>query len=105
VSNKDAKDKILSQVEVVDAFREEFLKEALKRVKQKTPVLTGRLQAGWKGELTAEEIRINNDVPYAGFVEYGTDRMAPRGMLRATVLETPEITRLAAKRAQRKAKK
>ena len=79
------------------------------RVRVLTPVRTGRLARGWSGggsaalsvgegggesgsirveesrEVTAVEVE--NRVPYVGFVEYGTRRMAARAMVRRALRE------------------
>jgi hypothetical protein len=84
------------------------------RVRALTPVRTGRLARGWSGggsaalsagegggageaggpglvrveesrEVTAVEVE--NRVPYVGFVEYGTRRMAARAMVRRALRE------------------
>lgn len=47
-----------------------------------TPVLTGALRAGWSVERAGDgHYRVSNGVRYAGYVEYGTSKMAPRAML------------------------
>jgi len=76
------------------AFGEEFLA----RVRQRTPVLTGTLQAGWTLTTTPQEVTILNEVDYGPYVEYGTPRMAPRAMMRTTALEADDILRTAAAR-------
>ena len=51
--------------------------------KEKTPVRTGRLKAGYeKVEASAlgDRAASVNEVPYAGFVDLGTTKMAPRNM-------------------------
>ena len=72
-------------------FKTEFGSEFVERVKQRTPVRTGALQGGWGFETTATDISIYNTKDYAGFVENGTEHMAPRGMLRTTILEGQQI--------------
>lgn len=42
---------------------------------------------------------IFNDVRYASFVEYGTPKMEPRGMLRVTIMEAEQIAEVAAEKA------
>lgn len=81
----------------IDAFKEEFAKEFVTRVKRRTPVKTGRLQGGWTAEV-AEDIVIRNDVPYMPYVEYGTRYMPPRGMLRQTNEEAEQIAQQAARK-------
>lgn len=80
-------------------FRHEYSKELLDRVKARTPVITGTLRDGWEYELSQKDVAVRNRVPYASFVEYGTEKMEPRAMLRTTAAEGEEIARVAAERA------
>lgn len=51
--------------------------------KEKTPVRTGRLKSGYKqidANKLGEPSISYNDVPYAGYVDLGTSKMAPRNM-------------------------
>ena len=59
------------------------------RARARTPVITGRLRAGWRVEHGREQaVRIIvNDVPYARFVEYGTKNMPAEPMLGPVVAE------------------
>lgn len=75
----------------------------VERVKGRTPVITGTLRDAWKVEPAGNTINIVNDANrdgnhYASFVEYGTYKMAPRGMLRATLLERDQILAEAVKK-------
>ena len=83
-------------------FKREFGVEFMERVKVRTPVKTGRLQGGWGFTMKQSDIEIYNVVEYASFVEYGTPRMAPRGMLRTTLLESNDIAKVAKERASKK---
>lgn len=83
-------------------FKEEFGVEFLERVRQRTPVETGKLQRGWGFTMKQSDIAIWNIQDYAAYVEYGTPHMAPRGMLRTTLLEKEEIARVAAERSKKK---
>lgn len=65
--------------------------ETLSRVKDKTPVASGRLRDGWVLDKTDTAFQLSNDVPYAGYVEEGTTDNAPVGMLATTVLEIPDM--------------
>lgn len=64
------------------------LKDGLKKmtlllegfVKKETPVDTGRLRAGIFSKFGENEGLVGTHVAYAEFVEYGTVKMAPRGM-------------------------
>jgi len=51
-------------------------------VKAETPVQTEIARAGWKSQKINDGKEISNDVPYVGYLEYGTRKMAPFGMLR-----------------------
>jgi len=80
-------------------FKSEFGMEFRERVEARTPVITGKLQGGWGFEMKATDIEVYNVEPYASFVEFGTEHMAPRGMLRATLLEAEQIAEVAAQKA------
>lgn len=88
----------------IKLFEKEFADEFEKRVKQRTPVRTGRLKAGWETKLSKNKITIQNDVEYAQFVEDGTENMRGAHMLKTTFAERKDITKLAIKRATQKAK-
>jgi hypothetical protein len=83
-----------------DQFAEAFADEFEKRVKNRTPVDTGTLQRGWETTVSPDEITIRNDVEYAGYVEDGTEHMDGAHMLKVTMSEIPEISKI----AQRKIK-
>lgn len=57
-------------------------------IKAKTPVDTGKLKSDWKVKLEGQGLRITNAAPYAGFVEFGTVKMAARSMMTSSL---PEI--------------
>ena len=80
-------------------FKTQWGVEFLARVKQKTPVRTGHLQNSWGFESKARDIEIYNTMPYAYAVEYGNDHMAPRAMMRTTLLESEQITQVAKQKA------
>ena len=56
------------------------------------PVETGLLRKSWtkknKGKGVDRKVIIENKVPYGGFVEFGTIRMAPRRMLSKAVMRS-----------------
>lgn len=57
-------------------------------IKNETPVDTGRAQAGWQNTLpikVGDVGHVDNEVPYIGWLEFGTDRMAPFGMVRRNI--------------------
>jgi hypothetical protein len=80
-------------------FKREFGSEFTQRVAEKTPVKTGALQGGWGFVEKQDDIEVYNTKDYASHVEYGTPHMAPRGMLRRTLLEKDEIAEVAAQKA------
>lgn len=60
-------------------------------VKARTPVDTGDLKGGWKAKLEGNGIRWTNETKYAGFVEFGTVKMAPRAMLSGSIDDISEV--------------
>lgn len=60
-------------------------------IKARTPVDTGRLKSDWNVKLEGNGLRITNDAPYAGFVEFGTSKMAARSMMTTSL---PDIQRV-----------
>lgn len=71
----------------VEGLKTYLVTEVAERIRRRTPVDTGRARAGWvvNGDV------ISNDVPYIGYLEMGTPRMAPFGMVRTTMEEVPSI--------------
>jgi len=51
-------------------------------IKNRTPVVTGNLQAKMTARGEGLQYEVANGVEYAGYVEYGTSRFAPRAMMR-----------------------
>lgn len=51
----------------------------------RTPVDTGKLKSSWQLRLEGGGLRIKNEAPYAGFVEFGTRKMAPRAMMTSSL--------------------
>jgi len=98
---------IFEAIEKVKKFDQCFADEILKRVKEKTPVATGRLQNAWQAEINQSnhEIRVFNDAendrgePYAIYVEYGTIHMPGAFMLTRTQQEAEDIVQVAKKNA------
>jgi len=80
-------------------FKEEWGVEFLERVRQRTPVQTGALKGGWGFDMKAKDISVYNTKDYAAYVEYGTEKMAPRAMLQTTMLEKELITEVAKQKA------
>ncbi|MGH6646215.1 HK97 gp10 family phage protein [Aquabacterium sp.] len=91
MDGKQIIDYLNSLVVDLDKLPQAFGDEFLKAVKQKTPVESGTLQQGWNLDVEGPVIEVSNEVPYAHFVEDGTEKMAPVGMLKATILEAPQI--------------
>lgn len=65
--------------------------QVVARVKPRTPVDTGALQADWQYVVEGSTLTVGNTMDYASFVELGTVRMRPVGMLQTTLLEVPAI--------------
>lgn len=92
-------DKVFVELEQeLEAFKTAFAEEFLARVKQRTPVISGRLQGAWEIEVQQDAAEIKNPTEYASYVEYGTEKMAPRAMLRTTLVEAEQIAEIAARR-------
>lgn len=93
-------DKVLAGLKTnLRKFKREFGMEFTERVKARTPVVTGELQAGWGFTEKKDDIEIYNVAPHASHVEYGTPTMEPRAMLRTTMAEAEQIAEVAAQRA------
>ena len=96
-------------------FAQAFADDFLVKVKQRTPnpplspnpgsaansPSTGNLKRGWKAQVSSKQVKIYNDVEYAGYVEDGTEKMNGTHMLKTTAAETGAIS----KRAYDKVKK
>lgn len=80
-------------------FKQEIGIEATARAAARTPVKSGHLQNSWGFTMKATDIEIYNVADYASYIEYGTEHIAPVGMLRATLEEMPQIMEIAAERA------
>jgi hypothetical protein len=96
MANITPPEEIVAMMNQMDAL---FIEEFLIRVMHRTPVITGTLQAGWEGKVVSDGYEISNNVEYASYVEYGTEKMAPRAMLQTTLAETESILEEAAKKA------
>jgi hypothetical protein len=60
-------------------------------IKARTPVDTHKLKSAWSAKLEGNGIRFDNPTPYAGFVEHGTRKMAPRNMLGDSLSDIAEV--------------
>ena len=79
-----------AEVDKIETFKQKFMSEFLKRVVRRTPVDTGKLQGSWVGRVDGN-IYVENSAEYAEFVENGTPKNAPVGMIRTTVAEAQSI--------------
>lgn len=77
--NKSLADWIVKRTQAMQA-------DLLNGIAQDTPVRTGRAQAGWVSTQEVKQIGdvglIRNEVPYIGWLEFGSDTVAPSGMVR-----------------------
>ena len=73
--------------QIMNQVQEGFTTEGSQTVKSKTPVRTGKLQGAWNSRNAkfGRVSEINNDTPYAGFVENGSSKIRPRKMAAQTV--------------------
>ena len=72
----------------VDQTSKVVMLQLKKRVKELTPVITGYLRSRWDLEKIGwMHYAIKNDARYAAFVENGTPKMRPRGMLKRALKE------------------
>jgi uncharacterized protein CbrC (UPF0167 family) len=85
--------------------KQEFANEFLKRVKEKTPVLTGLLKDSWVVTVKQGKINLTNDAKneegreYVAYVEYGTHRFPGFFMVSLTMMEAEDILQVAKKNA------
>lgn len=88
--------------EINEKTLDEIGMATLQRVKERTPVRTGRLARGHKmRKLSRNAIELFNDVEYAGAVEYGSSTAEPRPHWRpALEVAKKEFPRMYAKNAQ-----
>lgn len=57
-------------------------------IRAETPVRTGKAQAGWENtpvEKIGDTGKIDNDVEYIGWLEFGSDTVAPQAMVRRNI--------------------
>lgn len=77
------------------ATKANIVKALIADVQENTPVDTGELRAGWHDDGTAADLnaatRISNEVEYGPYVEFGTSRMEPRGMMQRTIANASSI--------------
>lgn len=65
----------------------------MQRIKGRSPVDTGRFKGSWEKTVAQDgsRITIDNPVPYAGYLEFGTPKMAPFAPVRTTLLELDSL--------------
>ena len=88
-------------IERLDKAKMLFQFEFMDRWNRRTPIRTGDLRAGNTVEVTDTSFTFDNEVEYFGYVEHGTPKMAPVGMLKTTLSEVDAIWEIANKRAKR----
>lgn len=73
--------------EDLNEIKDAYIDELLRTIVEKTPVDTGRAKAGWirNGD------DIVNPVPYVEYLETGTDKMRPIGMVASTMVNGQRI--------------
>ena len=75
---------ISSEVDkILDNAVSNIQENVLTEVQQKTPVDTGTARKGWV-KLGSE---IRNDVPYIGYIEEGSLKHRPIGMVKSTLMD------------------
>lgn len=75
----------------VQSLPQKVAEEMQQRVMDRTPVRSGYLKSRWQVVYTTTGFTLGNDAPYASFVEFGTPKMSPVGMLGTTVMELPQV--------------
>lgn len=84
----------------IHQFEQEMMNEFMLRVQQKTPVSSGHeadshpgaLKAGWTVSNDSDgSWTLNNSQDYAVYIEAGTHKMSPRGMIATTMVELDQI--------------
>jgi len=83
-------------MDVTNEILEEAKKEMLKRIKDRTPVDTGRARDGWYINTDGD---IANPHEYVKYLEFGSSDQAPQGMVRITALEAESIIKQMARKA------
>lgn len=88
-------------IERLDKAKMIFQFEFMDRWNRRTPVRTGDLRAGNTVNVTDTSFEFDNEVHYFGYVENGTPKMRPVGMLKTTLNEAQDIWEISLKRAKR----
>jgi hypothetical protein len=99
-------------IAALNDFKKEWGQEFLRRVSAKTPAApsefegSGKLRDSWVIAAGETEFTITNTATdkegkqYWTYVEYGTEHMPAVGMLRTTIQESADITRVARDKAK-----
>jgi HK97 gp10 family phage protein len=69
----------------------EVAMETTQRLKEKTPVRTGRMQRSWGIERKQDSIELYNVAPYSRYVNDGTPTQAPQRIVERTLMEMDNI--------------
>ena len=78
--------KLKPQLEAVKQIQARTLANDIFRgVKDKTPVDTGRAKRGWRMLKKRDGFTIYNPVSYTRYLEQGSSKQAPDGMVRPTI--------------------
>ena len=96
MSNQDVANDLINKMKV---YETEFVKEFVKRVEQRTPVLSGKLKDGYYVEENGNNYELKNREDYAAYVELGTIHQRPAAMVQTTLLEMDDIGKIAKDRA------
>lgn len=71
--------------QAAEEIRKNIADDLLDTVKEVCPKVTGTLANGYRIEEGVGVTYIVNEVPYHDFVNDGTDKMAPRGMIETAI--------------------
>jgi hypothetical protein len=83
----------------VELLKKQFQADFKARVRDRTPVRTGALQAGWVWDNSNPDLPVfTNLMNYAAYVENGTEFQRPQMMVAITLREAPQILNDAAKK-------
>lgn len=97
-------DGLMKRVEQLKKLPKEFAKEALRRVKDYTPVLTGNLEESWEIQVKGTTIDLVNTATneegeyYGPYVEWGTASQPGQFMATRTMAEASQILDVAKKK-------
>ena len=98
-------DGLLETIEKLKEVKQEFGKEALRRVQDYTPVETGNLRNSWEltetdGEMTIQNNAVDEQGTYYGvFVDQGTVHQAGQFFVERTMAEAEQIWQVAKEKA------